>query len=246
MKDSVTLRRAREGDLPALIALWQAIFDDDEDYIRAFYSASGIERTVVAVADGSIVGMINCPEVELWAGGERYRGAYVYALAVDAHYRGRAIASALLKAAEGHEYLPEAPQFLLLMPAEASLFDFYGKKGYDRPAFAPLVDADAPELEGRTPLAHDSDILYAHYLAACEAEAADGAVFVKGQALFALSMDETDCYTTADGYAALGYAHTLVELRPARPDLGQKAALWKAIGDIPKEITPLISRFMED
>lgn len=240
------LRRAVAGDLPALIALWQAVFGDDERFIRAFYKASGIGRTIIAEADEEIVGMINCPEIELWAGGDRYRGAYVYALAVDAHCRSGGIGSALLSAAEGDEYLENAPQFLLLIPAEASLFDFYARKGYDRPAFAPICDTDAPQIERKAPLAHDCDALYRRYLAACEAEAANGAVFVKAQAIFALSMGSTDCYADREGYMALNRADKLVEIRPASPDLGQKKALWKALTAISDEITPLISRFMED
>lgn len=240
------LRRAATGDLPALIALWQAVFGDDERFIRAFYSASGIGRTIIAEADEEIVGMINCPEIELWAGGDRYRGAYIYALAVDAHYRSGGIGSALLSAAEGDEYLEKAPQFLLLIPAEASLFGFYAQKGYDRPAFAPICNTDAPQGEGKAPLAHDSAELYRRYLAACEKEAANDGVFVKAQAIFTLSMGGTDCYADREGYMALDKANKPVEIRPATPDFEQKKALWKALTNISDEITPLISRFMED
>ncbi len=240
------LRRAATGDLPALIALWQAVFGDDERFIRAFYRASGIGRTIVAEADERIVGMINCPEIELWAGDDRYRGAYIYALAVDAHCRGAGIGSALLSAAEGDEYLERATQFLLLIPAEASLFDFYARKGYDRPAFAPIGNIDPPRIEEKAPLAHDCDVLYRRYLAACEKEAANGGVFVKAQAIFALSIGGTDCYADREGYMALDKANKPVEIRPTTPDFGQKKALWKALTNISDEITPLISRFMED
>lgn len=246
MNRSVTLRRAREGDLPALTALWEAVFGDDEDFIRAFYKASGFDRTIVALADSQTVGMINCPAIELWASDERYRGAYIYALAVDPRYRSAGIGSALLSAAEGDEYLPEAPRFLLLIPAEASLFEFYAEKGYDRPAFAPLIGEDLPEIDENAPLAHDGETLYGRYLAACKQEAAKGAVFVKEQAIFALSMADTDAYATEGGYAALDKHKNTLETRPASPDLSCKKALWKAMGDISKGISPIISRFMEE
>lgn len=240
------LRLAREGDLPELIALWKAVFGDGEGFIRAFYKASGIERTIIAQTNGRIVGMINCPEIELWANGARYCGAYIYALAVDVRYRSAGIGSALLRAAESGDYLGNAVQFLLLIPAEESLFDFYAKKGYDRPAFAPLIGTDTAEIQGDVPLSHDSEVLYDRYITACKQEAANGAVFVKPRAVFALSMGGTDCYAALDGYAALDKAQALIEHRPATPDLARKTALWKALAPIPNEISPLISRFMED
>lgn len=240
------LRSALESDLPALIALWQAVFGDNEDFIRAFYEASSIDRTIVAAADGELVGMINCPEIELWAKGKRYRGAYVYALAVDAHYRSAGIGSALLKAAEMSAYLPEIPQFLMLIPAEASLFEFYKKMGYNREAFAPLTDRERLPLEGKIPLAHDSDLLYRRYLAACQSEGAEGGVFVKSRAIFALSMQGASCYADEEGYIALDSRGKILEIRPSAPHLSRKMALWKALTDIPDALSPLISRFMEE
>lgn len=240
------LRIAEKVDLPELIALWQAVFGDDERFISAFYQASGIERTIVALENGRIVGMINCPATELWAKGERYRGAYIYALAVDARHRSSGIGSALLKAAESNEFLTEAPQFLLLIPAEASLFDFYAQKGYDRAAFAPLSGSDLPAAEEEIPLAHESDALYRRYLASCETEAADTGVFVKTQPIFALSMGGTHCYPHVDGYIALDGQGNLIETHPASPDRTCKKALWKALADISTDISPIISRFMED
>lgn len=250
MIDAVALRRADERDLPALIELWQAVFGDDEAFIRAFYDASDIRRTLVALHGEQIVGMINCPKIELWShsahGEMRYRGAYIYALAVDARHRSEGIGSALLKAAEDGVYLSEAPQFLLLIPAEASLFAFYRQKGYDRMAFAPQTESIAQSRTALAPLELRSDELYSRYLAACEKEAARGAVFVKPQALFALSMNGTDCYRSADGYIALNQNGAPSEVRPALPDLTCEKALWKALTDITDANSPLISRFMED
>lgn len=246
MKVPVTLRQARAGDLQDLIALWQAVFGDDEGFIRAFYEASGIERTIVAVADDRIIGMINCPEVELWSRTERYRGAYVYALAVNAQYRNAGIGSALLEAAESDQYLSEMPQFLLLIPASRSLFDYYAQKGYSREAFAPKADNIAVNTDHFDPLAPDSDELRDRYLAACAQEAARGAVFVKNRSVFALSMKGTICYAADDGYIALDKQGNVTELRPAFPDIGSRKALWKPLTDISDAVSPLISRFMED
>lgn len=252
MTPSLTLRTATACDLPELIALWQTVFGDDEAFIRAFYNAVGIDRTIVATAlsdeaaNSAIVGMINCPEVALWAGDAHYSGAYIYALAVEAHYRSCGIGSALLEAAESGAYFAKAPLFTLLIPAEASLFDFYAKKGYDRPAFPPKIPESLPSVRHTAPLPHDSDALYDRYLTACRSESANGALFVKPQALFALSMGSATCYPLDGGYIALDKCQKAAEMRPAIPDLSRKKALWKALADIPDHILPLISRFMED
>lgn len=246
MSASIPLRIAKTSDLPELIALWQTVFGDDEGFIRAFYEASGIDRTIVALDNGRVIGMINCPAIELWIKSERYRGAYIYALAVDARYRGAGIGSALLKATESGDYLAEVPQFLLLIPAEASLFDYYAKKGYDRAAFAPKMTDIAPKQALQAELAHDSEALYRRYLASCEVEAEDGALFVKTQPIFALSMGGTLCYPLEDGYIAMGKSRKPIEIRPATPDLTNPKALWKALVDISTDISPIISRFMED
>lgn len=250
------LRLAREGDLGALICLWQAVFGDDEAFVRAFYRASPLEHTIVALADAhvgnegaqdeKIVGMINCPEIELWTEDERYSGIYIYALAVDRRFRGLGIASALLEAAEKGDFFILSPQFSLLIPANESLFGFYAQKGYDRAAFAPKTHASLQVPTSLQALAPASDALYQHYLTACRKEAARAAVFVKKQPIFALSMQGTTCFARDGGYTALREDGAIVEDRPASPDRSAKKALWKALIPLPTDITPLISRFMED
>ncbi len=265
----IRIRTALPDDLPMLISLWQRVFKDEESFIRAFYQASDLRRTLAAVnTDEVIVGMLNCPAIELWHRQTVYRGVYLYAFAVDEAYRGYGIGSKLLQAAENGSDLPSKPDFALLIPAEPSLFDFYAAKGYDRFAYNPIrkaLSTKSTEISSVSCLPVFSDTLYARYLNACgyiSASECSGAIFVKPPRLFTLSMEDTECFPTPDGYNAFqkeippaehsltasvssDRQRTLVESMPAIPDPRRPAALWKALIPIPEIHAPLISRFLE-
>ncbi len=128
------LRPASDADRPALRALWQRVFGDDDAYIDSFFEhmmpGGGC---VVAEADGKPVsamyvlrGLLLLPYRK-----KRLTAAYTYALATLPEYRGRGIGTAVYKAAND-EALSGADAACVL-PAEAGLYPFYENASGARP-----------------------------------------------------------------------------------------------------------------
>lgn len=119
-------RPSRGEDRTALTKLWQEAFGDEADFIDAFFETGyAPERSRVAEADGKLAGMLYWFDCAL---GER-KLAYIYAVATDARFRGRGIASALME--DVHRKLErEGYDGAVLSPGSESLFRFYEKMGY--------------------------------------------------------------------------------------------------------------------
>lgn len=153
------IRRSNPADLPALQALWQAVFGDPPAFTGRFYETFGADSALVAEEDGRVVAMIHPLPVALAQNRLYSFGVYIYALATAPDYRGRGIASSLLQAAEnapfatvptlgGNEWIGPAslaaqiPAFSLLIPGEESLFSYYHARGYQREANVVSVEAE--------------------------------------------------------------------------------------------------------
>jgi diamine N-acetyltransferase len=133
----MTIRPAREADLPALAALaqrtWAAAFgvslsaqelaaeleeNRSEEYFRA---ALGVDTTLVAELDGDLVGYVQfgdvtIPEVDARPGDRGLRRVYV---ATELH--GRGIGRELMNAALAHPRLAAAPRIYLAVWDENEL-----------------------------------------------------------------------------------------------------------------------------
>lgn len=117
----------RQKDIPALCALWKRVFGDTDAFLETFFTtAFSSDRALLARIDKEIVGMLywfNCEYNE-------QKIAYLYAVATHEAYRGRGICHALMDAT--HQLLRERNYVgVILVPAEAHLFDFYKKQGYE-------------------------------------------------------------------------------------------------------------------
>lgn len=113
------IRHAKEQDKRQIADLWETVFCDTRREIN-LYLDRFLNCIIVCEQDGQIIGMlsllpITCGDIQV---------KYIYAVAVHPSYRLRGIASALLEEAEKEE------RFLVLVPAEKSLFEFYRKRGF--------------------------------------------------------------------------------------------------------------------
>ncbi len=110
---------ANKADFPEIISLWHKVFGDSEDvilkYLERFY-----KRVLVFREEGQILGMLSLLPISI----REKMGYYVYAVATAEESRGLGVASRLL---EYSEKLCGNEKFLILVPASASLFDFYKK-----------------------------------------------------------------------------------------------------------------------
>jgi predicted N-acetyltransferase YhbS len=127
----INYRSMQPADLDTLTALWQQVFGDSAEYAQqAVCRLAGEQNTYVAEQDGALAGMVLAIPVTL---GNK-NGVCLGGLAVKPACRGQGIASGLV------EYVcaarkAEGDRFAVLIPAEASLFSWYEKQGFQR-AFA--------------------------------------------------------------------------------------------------------------
>lgn len=130
MTDAVRLRPAYPSDRAAMTALWQQVFGDSEATITGFYEAFPRCRAAVAENEvGALVSIVHVLPQTLTVEDQTIPAAYLYAVATRPDYRGRGLASTLIRFTEA---LLERLDYrcAVLVPAEPSLFSYYARLGY--------------------------------------------------------------------------------------------------------------------
>ena len=128
------LHQARLEELSPAEALWSRVFGDDTAFQRDFYTLTDLSGPLVLTEDGQVQAMLALPEVTLtFPDGWRVKGGYVYALATRPEGRGRGYAGLLLRYA-CQVLKSRGADCVLTVPAQPSLFSFFGKNGF-APAF---------------------------------------------------------------------------------------------------------------
>ncbi len=117
---------ANENDVRQILRIWRVCFGDEENYIR-FYLAHRFEteNMLVIHRDGSPVSMASFLPAMLRQGEEWIPARYVYAVATLPEYRGKGLASEILRYASEKYREP-----LILQAADASLQTFYERLGF--------------------------------------------------------------------------------------------------------------------
>ena len=122
------LRKAKQTDLPQILAMWRESFGDTDSGICSFFSAFPGCRSYVAELDGKAVSMVHALPQTLRLE-QDCSAAYLYAVATAAPYRGRGLCRRLMAYAEA-ELRHGGFDCCVLTPGEPSLFRFYEDLGY--------------------------------------------------------------------------------------------------------------------
>lgn len=110
------------SDENQIINLWHNVFGDDENYVKFFLDECKNKLCLGYFIDDQLVSMLFLIDCNY----QNYNGKYVYAVATDKKYRNKGYASILVN--EAKKYMND---FLWLIPAEESLFDYYSKLGFE-------------------------------------------------------------------------------------------------------------------
>lgn len=127
--------------IPSLRALWKEAFGDSDAFLDTFFAtAFRTERCRCITIEHQVVAALYWFHCEY---GEN-RIAYVYAIATAKSYRGQGLCRALMN--DTHALLQKQGYAgAVLVPGEASLFDFYRKIGYETCSTVSDIHCEAAE-----------------------------------------------------------------------------------------------------
>lgn len=124
------LRTACDTDIPALYALWHEAFGDEQPVIDAFFQTCyKPENTLIAAENGMPVSVLYWIEADYRSVGETFSACYIFAAATAKSARSKGYMSALLDYARRTAEKRQI-DLLFLVPAEETLFAYYGARGY--------------------------------------------------------------------------------------------------------------------
>ena len=133
----------KHSDIPALRALWQEAFGDEDTFLDLFFGTAfdGERARCVRVGDKLCAALYwfdcSCEGKSL---------AYIYAVATAKAYRGRGLGLALMD--DTHRLLLSAGYAgAVLVPVGASLYGFYERLGYTLCSRVSELTADAAQEE---------------------------------------------------------------------------------------------------
>ncbi len=124
------IRFATNNDIGGIVKLWHEAFGDSADEIKFFLSENfKPENTPIFEEGGEIASMLFLLDGKMSINNKEYSAYYLYAACTAEKYWGRGIMSDLLKYAE-KTASDRKIHFICLLPAEASLYDYYSRYGY--------------------------------------------------------------------------------------------------------------------
>ncbi len=125
------LIKDKEKYTDSLISLWKKVFGDDENYIKLFFKEAYFDGECFAeIVENEVVSAFYLLKCSIKFQGKIYSGRYLYAAATLTEYRGKGLMGKLI--VEAQNYIKsEGLDFIALVPASDSLYDYYGKFGFN-------------------------------------------------------------------------------------------------------------------
>ena len=121
-------RVATKNDAAQLTGLFSAVFGDPEPVAaNIFEKFAGYENTFLAEEEGRVIASLCAVPVTL----NGRKGAYYYGVCTQPDQRGKGLMTGLMDYTRS-QLLLRGWSFAVLIPASASLFDFYAQRGFQK------------------------------------------------------------------------------------------------------------------
>jgi len=131
MAEEFLITTAESSMTGQLKALWKTVFGDTDEYISLFFKKRFVpSQCVAAIIGDKVAGMLFMLPFKLISGEQSFDGRYIYAVATHPDYRRRGISEAMLEFAH-KKAESEGAALSALVPANAPLFDYYRKRGFE-------------------------------------------------------------------------------------------------------------------
>lgn len=142
----MTIDAPKKQDIPALKALWQEAFGDEDAFLDCFFStAFSPKRCRCVTLSGQLAAALYWFDCS-WEGKKL---AYIYAVATDKACRGRGLCSALMESTH-RQLLENGYVGAALIPGNEGLFSLYEKLGYR--SFCPMEQTTVEAAGAPVPL----------------------------------------------------------------------------------------------
>ena len=146
-KDELQNLIAVNSDFNDIAKIWRMSFSDSDAYINNFLDMMYKEgNALVSRVEGVAVAMLFLLESQLIIHGRPYSAYYLYAAATHPSYRNKGHMAKLINAATELSRM-RGIDFIVLVPAEATLFDYYAKFGFETKFYKKVVHMDRSEVE---------------------------------------------------------------------------------------------------
>lgn len=142
-RQEFSFTQATAGIAAPLRQLWQTVFGDAGAYVDLFFDHRfSPEHTMVALFEDAPVAMLYLLPITIRQNKTDYNARYIYAVGTHPGFRSKGLSGGLLSATHAR-LAAEGVALSLLVPAEPSLFDYYGARGYQTEFYRQTVDFSA-------------------------------------------------------------------------------------------------------
>lgn len=140
---------ANSGDFEYLAAMWRMAFADSDEYIKTFFDTMYKDgHAIVSREEGIAVACAYLLPCQTVINGRLYSTYYLYAATTHPSHRNRGHMSAIMRKAE-EVAVERGIDYIVLVPAEDYLFNYYAKFGYQVAFYKKVVHFTREELKGK-------------------------------------------------------------------------------------------------
>ena len=129
----IEIRLAQEGEIDQQKELWKLCFGDEDSYTNFYFQNKYQKKeTFLLIYNGKIASMLTMMPIRIiFPDNRNYNSVMLYAIGTHPDFRNHGFSTKLMTHSE--KYLAAlGTLFSTLVPAENSLFDFYGNRGYKK------------------------------------------------------------------------------------------------------------------